>query len=223
MLPANIEINASSLPVDTVGLTRRCTHDLRSAPTSLEGVCTVSSCMGHLIAKLDGDRYTEGHLWLRLGEKDSLLVEETVVELVRIPTLTYVAKRYFLSDNHTPWEFFEQQYVTTSVVLRSVTYCYPSHVEFKDYVVMVEAPGGDAVTAASIEVSEAAARRASPSEYAINTHHHADHAGGHARLRGRRHSDHHARIAPEMLRGADLQEPAHARIPIASRGCRARR
>jgi len=50
-------------------------------------------------------------------------------------------------------------------------------VEFKDYVVMVEAPGGDAVTMASI----AAAQRLAPNKpikYAINTHHHADHAGG---------------------------------------------
>jgi glyoxylase-like metal-dependent hydrolase (beta-lactamase superfamily II) len=50
-------------------------------------------------------------------------------------------------------------------------------VEFKDYVVMVEAPGGDAVTTASI----AAAQRLAPGKpikYAINTHHHADHAGG---------------------------------------------
>ena len=50
-------------------------------------------------------------------------------------------------------------------------------VEFKDYVVMVEAPGGDAVTAASI----AAAQRLTPNKpikYVINTHHHADHAGG---------------------------------------------
>ena len=50
-------------------------------------------------------------------------------------------------------------------------------VEFKDYVVMVEAPGGDAVTEASI----ASAKRLAPGKpikYAINTHHHADHAGG---------------------------------------------
>jgi len=50
-------------------------------------------------------------------------------------------------------------------------------VEFKDYVVMVEAPGGDAVTEASI----AAAKRLAPGKpikYVINTHHHADHAGG---------------------------------------------
>ena len=50
-------------------------------------------------------------------------------------------------------------------------------VEFKDYVVMVEAPGGDAVTAASI----AAAQRLTPGKpikYVVNTHHHADHAGG---------------------------------------------
>jgi glyoxylase-like metal-dependent hydrolase (beta-lactamase superfamily II) len=50
-------------------------------------------------------------------------------------------------------------------------------VEFKDYVVMVEAPGGDAVTTASI----AAAQRLAPNKpikYVINSHHHADHAGG---------------------------------------------
>jgi glyoxylase-like metal-dependent hydrolase (beta-lactamase superfamily II) len=50
-------------------------------------------------------------------------------------------------------------------------------VEFNDYVVMVEAPGGDAVTAASIEQ----AKRLTPNKpikYVINSHHHADHAGG---------------------------------------------
>jgi len=50
-------------------------------------------------------------------------------------------------------------------------------VEFKDYVVMVEAPGSDAVTAASI----AAAQRLAPDKpvkYVVNSHHHADHAGG---------------------------------------------
>jgi glyoxylase-like metal-dependent hydrolase (beta-lactamase superfamily II) len=50
-------------------------------------------------------------------------------------------------------------------------------VEFKDYVVMVEAPGGDAVTAASM----AAAQRLTPGKpikYVVNSHHHADHAGG---------------------------------------------
>ncbi|HTI40871.1 MAG TPA: MBL fold metallo-hydrolase, partial [Vicinamibacterales bacterium] len=50
-------------------------------------------------------------------------------------------------------------------------------VEFMDYVVMVEAPGSDAVTAASI----AAAQRLAPGKpvkYVVNSHHHADHAGG---------------------------------------------
>ncbi len=50
-------------------------------------------------------------------------------------------------------------------------------VEFKDYVVMVEAPGGDAVTAASIESAKRLAP-GKPIKYVINTHHHADHAGG---------------------------------------------
>jgi glyoxylase-like metal-dependent hydrolase (beta-lactamase superfamily II) len=42
---------------------------------------------------------------------------------------------------------------------------------------MVEAPGGDAVTAASIESAKRLAP-GKPIKYAINTHHHADHAGG---------------------------------------------
>jgi glyoxylase-like metal-dependent hydrolase (beta-lactamase superfamily II) len=50
-------------------------------------------------------------------------------------------------------------------------------VEFKDYVVMVEAPGGDAVTAASIAASQRLAP-GKPIKYVVNTHHHADHAGG---------------------------------------------
>ena len=50
-------------------------------------------------------------------------------------------------------------------------------VEFKDHVVMIEAPISDTVTMASIE---AAKRLASgkPIKYVINTHHHADHSGG---------------------------------------------
>jgi len=50
-------------------------------------------------------------------------------------------------------------------------------VEFNDYVVMVEAPGGDAVTTASIEQAKRLAPN-KPIKYVINTHHHADHAGG---------------------------------------------
>jgi glyoxylase-like metal-dependent hydrolase (beta-lactamase superfamily II) len=50
-------------------------------------------------------------------------------------------------------------------------------VEFNDYVVMVEAPGGDAVTTASIEQAKRLAAN-KPIKYVINTHHHADHAGG---------------------------------------------
>ncbi|MSO84057.1 MAG: MBL fold metallo-hydrolase [Acidobacteria bacterium] len=50
-------------------------------------------------------------------------------------------------------------------------------VEFNDYVVLVEGPGSDAQTMATI----ANAKRMLPNKpikYVINTHHHADHAGG---------------------------------------------
>jgi glyoxylase-like metal-dependent hydrolase (beta-lactamase superfamily II) len=50
-------------------------------------------------------------------------------------------------------------------------------VEFKDYLVMIEAPAGDAYGAAAME----SAKRLAPDKpinYVINTHHHADHAGG---------------------------------------------
>src|SRR5262245_51137986 len=50
-------------------------------------------------------------------------------------------------------------------------------VEFKDYVVMVEAPISDAVSAASIEAAKRLAP-GKPIKYVINTHHHADHGGG---------------------------------------------
>ena len=50
-------------------------------------------------------------------------------------------------------------------------------VEFKDYLVMVEGPISDAVTAASIEAAKRLAP-GKPIKYVINTHHHADHAGG---------------------------------------------
>jgi glyoxylase-like metal-dependent hydrolase (beta-lactamase superfamily II) len=50
-------------------------------------------------------------------------------------------------------------------------------VEFKDYVVMVEGPISDAVTMASIEAAKRLAP-GKPIKYVINTHHHADHAGG---------------------------------------------
>lgn len=73
----------------------------------LEGVCTVSSCLGHLIAP---GRYSDGHVWLRLAEKVSVRVEETVEELVKVPTITLLAKHYFLSDSHVPWEWFEIEF-----------------------------------------------------------------------------------------------------------------
>jgi glyoxylase-like metal-dependent hydrolase (beta-lactamase superfamily II) len=50
-------------------------------------------------------------------------------------------------------------------------------VEFKDYVVMIEATGNDAYTMAAL----AAAKKLAPNKpvrYVVNTHHHADHAGG---------------------------------------------
>jgi glyoxylase-like metal-dependent hydrolase (beta-lactamase superfamily II) len=50
-------------------------------------------------------------------------------------------------------------------------------VEFKDYVVMVEGPISDAVSAASIEAAKRLAP-GKPIKYVINTHHHADHSGG---------------------------------------------
>jgi glyoxylase-like metal-dependent hydrolase (beta-lactamase superfamily II) len=50
-------------------------------------------------------------------------------------------------------------------------------VEFNDYIVMVEAPGGDAVTTASIEQAKRLTAN-KPIKYVINSHHHADHAGG---------------------------------------------
>jgi glyoxylase-like metal-dependent hydrolase (beta-lactamase superfamily II) len=50
-------------------------------------------------------------------------------------------------------------------------------VEFKDYVVMVEAPISDAVSLASIEAAQRLAP-GKPIKYVINTHHHADHGGG---------------------------------------------
>jgi glyoxylase-like metal-dependent hydrolase (beta-lactamase superfamily II) len=50
-------------------------------------------------------------------------------------------------------------------------------VEFKDYVVMVEAPISDAVSMASIEAAKRLAP-GKPIKYVINTHHHADHGGG---------------------------------------------
>jgi glyoxylase-like metal-dependent hydrolase (beta-lactamase superfamily II) len=50
-------------------------------------------------------------------------------------------------------------------------------VEFNDHVVLVEGPGGDAQTLATLaNVKKVAANK--PVRYVINTHHHADHAGG---------------------------------------------
>jgi glyoxylase-like metal-dependent hydrolase (beta-lactamase superfamily II) len=50
-------------------------------------------------------------------------------------------------------------------------------VEFKDYLVMIEGPGNDTYTMAAL----AAAKKLAPNKpvrYVVNTHHHADHAGG---------------------------------------------
>jgi glyoxylase-like metal-dependent hydrolase (beta-lactamase superfamily II) len=50
-------------------------------------------------------------------------------------------------------------------------------VEFKDYVVIIEGPGNDAYTMATLaEVKKLAPNK--PIRYVVNTHHHADHAGG---------------------------------------------
>ena len=50
-------------------------------------------------------------------------------------------------------------------------------VEFKDYVVIVEGPGNDAYTAATLAQVKAMEPN-KPIRYVVNTHHHADHAGG---------------------------------------------
>jgi glyoxylase-like metal-dependent hydrolase (beta-lactamase superfamily II) len=50
-------------------------------------------------------------------------------------------------------------------------------VEFKDYVVMVEAPISDGISASSIDAAKRLAP-GKPIKYVINTHHHADHGGG---------------------------------------------
>jgi glyoxylase-like metal-dependent hydrolase (beta-lactamase superfamily II) len=50
-------------------------------------------------------------------------------------------------------------------------------VEFKDYVVIVEGPGNDAYTVATLaQVKKMIPEK--PIKYVVNTHHHADHAGG---------------------------------------------
>ena len=50
-------------------------------------------------------------------------------------------------------------------------------VEFKDYVVIIEGPGSDAYTAATLaQVKKMDPNK--PIKYVVNTHHHADHAGG---------------------------------------------
>ena len=50
-------------------------------------------------------------------------------------------------------------------------------VEFKDYVVIIEGPGNDAYTVATLaEVKKMLPDK--PIRYIVNTHHHADHAGG---------------------------------------------
>jgi glyoxylase-like metal-dependent hydrolase (beta-lactamase superfamily II) len=50
-------------------------------------------------------------------------------------------------------------------------------VEFNDYVVLVEGPGGDAQTLATL-ADVKRMRPDKPIKYVVNTHHHADHAGG---------------------------------------------
>jgi glyoxylase-like metal-dependent hydrolase (beta-lactamase superfamily II) len=50
-------------------------------------------------------------------------------------------------------------------------------VEFKDYVVIIEGPAGDAYTTATLaQVKKMDPEK--PIKYVVNTHHHADHAGG---------------------------------------------
>ena len=50
-------------------------------------------------------------------------------------------------------------------------------VEFNDYVVLVEGPGSDAQTLAALADAKTIAPN-KPVRYVVNTHHHADHAGG---------------------------------------------
>lgn len=74
---------------------------------ALNGVCTVSSCVGHHIAL---GRYSEGHIWLRLAEKVSVLLDDAVERLVEMPTVTLLTKHYFLADMLAPWEYLEIEF-----------------------------------------------------------------------------------------------------------------
>lgn len=74
---------------------------------ALDGVCTVSSCTGHLIVP---EHYSDGHLWVRLGEKVTPLLDETIAFLVSLPSVTTLAKRYFLADVREPWEWLEIEF-----------------------------------------------------------------------------------------------------------------
>ena len=95
-------------------------------------------------------------------------------------------------------------------------------VEFKDYVVMVEAPGGDAVTAASI----AAAQRLTPGKPIKYVDQHASPCGPcgrHACVRGRGHSRSSRTSRTRNTTRSRSSRTRTRSIPIVSRGCRARR
>ena len=86
---------------------------------------------------------------------------------------------------------------------------------------MVEAPGGDAVQRAAMAVSERIAPN-KPIKYVINTHHHADHAGGMRAYVAEgipiiTHESHRKYYEEQIFKNP------HRSIPIASPACRARR
>lgn len=74
----------------------------------LEGICTVSSCMGHL---LEEDLYYDGHLWFRLSQKNTKLFEKYAIELARMDRVTSLRKSYNLAHSTKYWEWYEVEFL----------------------------------------------------------------------------------------------------------------
>lgn len=83
---------------------------------AIEGVCTISSCMGHRLEYVAAnghpqpDLYYDGHLWFRLSADNTKTFEKHAIELARMPNVTAFRKNYNLARSTKFWEWYEVEF-----------------------------------------------------------------------------------------------------------------
>lgn len=76
---------------------------------ALEGICTISSCMGHRIHP-DFDAFYRGYLWFRLSQGATAIFDLEVPDLIKLTGVAGLHKNYRLADSPEHWEWYEVEF-----------------------------------------------------------------------------------------------------------------